>query len=73
MLSARKSPPGGRVLVGPPAGEGVASVGLTLVSDEVVVEGGGDTGIKLDLKKAAMSGGEAEPTERGGDTPSLGR
>ena len=65
ILSALKSPEGGGVLVF----GGVASV--TLVSDEVVV-GGGDTGIKLDLKKAAMSGGEAEPTERGGDTPSFG-
>ena len=44
----------------------------TLVSDAEVVVGGGETGIRLDLKKAAISGGEAEPTERGGDTPSFG-
>ena len=75
MLSARKSPPGGGVLVA--AGEharpsaATPSTGLTLVSDEVVVEGGGDMGM-WDRKKAAMSGGEAEPTERGGETPSLG-
>ena len=68
MLSARKSPPGGGVLV---AAGGVASTGLTLVSDEVVVEGGGDICI-WDRKKAAISGGEADPTERGGETPSLG-